>query len=131
MALIWEALEIGAEAAARTVGSKAVKTAYQGFKALLSKKLRDKSADKPSPNTSSKQSSAQRKRLKATLEKTGVHKDRDVVEAAQKLMKLVDPKNTATGKYNVQIEGGVQGFVQGNQAQVKMTFGAAPRNEKK
>jgi hypothetical protein len=38
-------------------------------------------------------------------------------------MGLVDPQQAATGKYNVQIAGNVQGLAQGDYQRVEMNFG--------
>lgn len=115
LALIWQALEMGAQAAARTVGSKAVKDAYKGFKALLRRKLPQNSAHVLS-KSSTQLSPDEKRQLKTTLEKAEVHKNRDVVDAAHKLMILIDPQNSASRKYKTQVEGNVQGLVQGDNA---------------
>ncbi|SRR6266571_1954616 len=128
--LIWQALEMGAEAAARTVGSKVVKDAYEGFRTLLRTKLPRSSSDGLSKNNA-KMSSDQKQKLKTALKEADVHKNQDIVDAAHKLMTMLDPQNASTDKYKVQIAGDVHGFVQGDHAQVKMTFGAGSAKSKK
>ncbi|HZT35218.1 MAG TPA: hypothetical protein VFA15_04810, partial [Nitrososphaera sp.] len=119
------------QAAATKVGNKAVNDAYQGLKALLRRKHKGKSSDRTLLDKGTKRSSAENARLKTALEKSDVENDPKVVEAAQKLMTLIDPKNAATGKYSLQVTGDVHGVVQGDNAQVSMTFGSEPNNTKK
>jgi hypothetical protein len=131
LTLIWTALEKGAQAAATNVGSKAVKDAYQGLKTLLRRKHKGKSPDRSLLDKDATRSSAENARLKTALEESDLHKNPKVVEAAQKLMTLIDPKNSAMGKYNLQVTGDVQGLVQGDNAQVSMTFGSDANKAKK
>ncbi len=55
-------------------------------------------------------------------------KDKAILQAADKLLKLVQPQQVGTGKYNVQI-GEAQGVVIGDQAQVEMTFGQKTKED--
>jgi predicted Zn-dependent protease len=130
LALIWSALEAGATSAAKAVGSTAVKDAYGALHALLRKKLGNKTvsvlADK-----GSKQAAGSKRQLRKALEETGAHQDREVIEAAQRVMGLADPKQAAAGKYKVVIKGDVQGMVQGANAQVTMNFGTSSTRGKK
>jgi len=131
LTLIWTALEKGAQAAASKVGSKAIKDAYQGLKTLLHRKQKGKSLDRTLLAKGAKRSSAESAQLKTALAKSDVQNDPKVVEAAQKVMTLIDPKNAATGKYSLQVTGDVQGLVQGDNAHVSMTFGSEPSKTKK
>ena len=51
-----------------------------------------------------------------------------IVQAAQALLKLIQPQQASAGKYNVQI-GEAQGTVVGDNAQVTMTFGNKPKDK--
>ena len=53
-----------------------------------------------------------------------IDQDQEIIEAAKKVMTLVQPQQAALGKYNVQITGNVQGFAQGDYQHVEMTFGS-------
>ena len=58
-----------------------------------------------------------------------VDQDHEIIEAAQRVMQLVQPQQAAMGKYNVQITGNVQGFAQGDHQTVHMTFGKEPKEK--
>jgi hypothetical protein len=132
LTLIWTALERGAQSAAQSVASKAIKDAYQAFKGLVRRKLRGKPrAHALLGKDSAEISKKQKKELKAALEKSEVHRDPAVLESAQKVMTVVDPKNAVSGKYSVRITGNVQGLVQGDNAQVSMTFGTEANKKNK
>lgn len=66
--------------------------------------------------------------LKDALVETGAEEDEAILQAADKLLKLVQPQQVGTGKYNVQI-GEAQGVVIGDQAQVEMTFGQKTKED--
>lgn len=52
----------------------------------------------------------------------GTDWDKDIILAAQKPMEQANPQQAAMGKYNVRIGGNVQGFVQGDHADVEINF---------
>jgi hypothetical protein len=127
LTLILTALGAGAAFLAQQAASEAVKDAYRALKTRLQQKFADKPeatmalakyADKPD---------VWRAPLHEALAETAADQDRELITAAQQLLALVDPRQTAMGKYNVQIAGPVQGFVQGDHAQVTMTFGDTPQ----
>jgi len=124
LTLIWTAIEKGAQGAATKVGSDAVRDAYKGFRSLLRQKLKDKSVDHTILDKHSRRSPSEKARLKTALENSEAHNDPKVVESAHKVMALLDPKNAAVGKYSVHVTGNVQGMVQGDNAQVSITFGS-------
>jgi hypothetical protein len=127
LTLILTALGTGAAFLAKQAASEAVKDAYQALKTRLQQKFADKPeatvalakyADKPD---------VWRAPVHEALTETAADQDRELITAAQQLLALVDPQQAAMGKYNVQIAGQVQGFVQGDHAQVTMTFGDKPQ----
>ncbi|MDZ8141125.1 MAG: CHAT domain-containing protein [Nostoc sp. DedQUE04] len=50
----------------------------------------------------------------------------EIIKADRELMAQVNPQKAAMSKYNTQIHGNVQGFIQGDNAQVEMTFRDKP-----
>jgi hypothetical protein len=50
----------------------------------------------------------------------------EIIKADQELIVQVNPQEAAMSKYNTQIHGNVQGFIQGDNAQVEMTFRDKP-----
>ena len=126
--LIVSALVAGATAALQETASQAVKDAYTGLKTLVQKRF----AGKPEAETAlaqhEKKPDVWKEPLTDALKQTGADKDPAVVQAAEKLLKLVQPQQVGTGKYSVQI-GEAQGVVIGDQAQVEMSFGDRPKSE--
>ena len=124
--LIQTALVAGAAAGGQAVASDAIKDTYAGLKALIQRKL----AGKPSAELALTEHETDPETWEAPLKKAlvqeQVDQDQEVLEAAQRVMKLVQPQQAAMGKYNVQITGNVQGFTQGDYQQVTMNFGDLP-----
>ena len=49
--------------------------------------------------------------LKKKLADTGADKDNEIIEKAQELLKQLEPKESAAGKFNLNIAGDVKGIV--------------------
>jgi hypothetical protein len=129
ISLILTALVSGATASVKDTASQAVKDTYNGLKTLIQNKL----VGKPDAETAlakyEKKPDAWKAALEDELKDARVAQDTAIIEAAQKLMKLVQPQQAAQGKYNVQITGNVQGFAQGDYQNVNMNFGNPPQEK--
>ncbi len=123
--LITGALAAGAAAAAKEAGKNAVKEAYNGLKTLITRKFSERK--KPEGETAlvkyEEKPEVWKEPLKDSLVESGVDKDADIIAAAQKLMALVQPRQAAEGKFNIQAES-VRGVVQAeNIGSLTMNFG--------
>jgi hypothetical protein len=121
--VIVTALATGAAAAAKETAGEVIKDAYHGLKALIQRKF----ADKPEADSilakHAEKPAVWEAPLKEALAEVAADRDAAILTAAQQLMALIDPQQAATGKYTVHIAGNVQGVVQGDHAQVTMSFG--------
>jgi hypothetical protein len=124
--LILTALGSGATASVKDTASQAVKDTYNGLKTLIHNKI----AGKPDAETAlakyEKKPDVWKAVLEYELKKAQVFQDKAIIEAAEKLMTLIQPQQAAQGKYNVQITGNVTGYAQGDHQRVHMTFGNPP-----
>jgi len=130
ISMIISALTAGAVAALQDTAGTAIKDAYQGLVSLVRTKF-----DKDSKAVAALEGHAEdpntwQKPLEKSIQESGVAEDKDVLEAAQKLLELVQSKESSS-KYDVKIEGDVQGFVQGDNAKVTMNFNEPERKRKK
>jgi hypothetical protein len=128
-ALIVSALAAGAAAALQTTAETAIKDAYQALTALLKRKF-----DKDPKATIALESHAEdpqtwQKPLEKSIQETGAAEDQAILLAAQKLLELAQSQNSSP-KYNVEVHGNVQGFVQGDHATVTMNFDETPPQRK-
>ena len=123
VSLILTALSAGVAAGGQSVVSEAIKDAYNELKTLIERKV----IGKPSTELAFTEFETDPETWKAPLKKgllnIQVDQDNDIIEAAQKLMAQVDPKQAAAGRYNVQVTGNVQGLAQGDYQQVTINFG--------
>ena len=130
--LIISALSNGAAAAAQDTVSKVIKDAYNGLKLLLQRKFAGKPHSEMILAKYEEKPQVWKEQLKQAL--TEIVTDQDIqiqiVQAAQKLMSLLNLEEAAIDKYNVQIEGNVQNFIQGDSAQVTISFGDQPLKKK-
>lgn len=125
--LILAALGAGAASGGQTIATDAIKDAYAGLKTLIQRRF----ADKPSAELALTEHETDPTTWEAPLKKAlldaEIGQDEDIIEAAQKVMTLIQPQQAAMGKYNVQITGNVQGYAQGDHQQVTMNFGNEPK----
>ncbi len=122
VSLIVAALAAGASAALKDTAGEAVKDAYAGLKSLLKRKLGDKQAAQVAIDKHEQAPEVWEKPLEAELTASGVADDKEIVEAAQRVMELIDPAGSQTGKYNVVISGG-KGATVGDHNIVHQTYG--------
>jgi hypothetical protein len=119
--LILGGLVAGASASSQAVGSEAVKDSYSALKALIQRKLAGKRDAELVLHKYEEKPEAWKEPFKETLRQTHID--------AQRLLTLVHPQQAAMGKFNVQIAGNVQGFLQGDNAHVTMVFGDQPKEK--
>jgi hypothetical protein len=122
LTLIITALVAGAAAGAQGTASEAIKDAYRGLKSLLSRKFANRPEAELALAKHEEMPQVWEAPLKDALSSVGANHDEEIVKAAQSLMALINPQLAASGKYNVQITGNVQGLVQGDHALVTMNF---------
>ena len=116
--LILAALAFGA----REVASEAIKDSYSALKGLVQRKFAGSQKAETALALYETDPDAGEGELKRLLGDTGANLDAKIIKAAQELLVHVNPQQAATGKYNVQITGKVQGYVQGDHANVTMNF---------
>jgi hypothetical protein len=121
--LILSALTAGAVTAAQTVAGDAIMDAYAELKSLLQQKFMGKQSAEVALDEHETDPTTWEVPLKKALMQAQADHDEAIIEAAQKVMTLVNPQQVAMGKYNMQITGNVQGVAQGDYQYVEMTFG--------
>ena len=123
--LILAALAFGA----REIASETIKDSYKALKGMIEKRF----ASVPEAETTlalyEKDPDAGEAQLKRLLSQTGASSDAEIIEASRSLLVHVNPQQAASGKYNVQITGNVQAYVQGDDSNVTMNFNRPPENE--
>lgn len=129
VSLIVSALTAGAVAALEETAGTAIKDAYQGLVSLLRKKNNKNSEAKAILDDYAKDPNTWQKPLEKSIQESGAAEDKDVLLAAQKILELLQSQR-AQPKYNVKIEGDVQGFVQGDNAKVTMNFSKPEKKRK-
>src|SRR5947209_68546 len=122
VSLIEGALAAGAAASAQDTAGQAVKDAYSGLKTLLSRLFAEKPKAQVIINEHEADPEPYGKPIRKLLTEAHVEQEQEILEAAQRVMNLVQPQQAALGKYNVQITGNVQGFAQGDSQHVTMHF---------
>jgi hypothetical protein len=122
LTLILTALTAGMTAAAQTVAGDAIKDAYAGLKGLLQQKFVGKQSAEVALKEHETDQTTWEAPLKKALTEAQVDQDEAIIKAAQRVMTLVNPQQAAMGKYNVQITGNVQGFIQGEQNTIIQNF---------
>jgi hypothetical protein len=127
--LILSALSAGAGAGGQSVTNNLIKDVYTGLKTLVQRKFTGKPGAELALQEHESDPQTWEVPLKKALTEAHVEQDAAIIEAAQKMMTLVQPQQAAMGKYNVQITGNVQGYAQGDHQQITMNFGNAPKDE--
>lgn len=97
--LIVTALATGAAAAAKDIGGDAIKSAFNGLKALIAKKFGAKAnVESAIASVEQKPDSDNRKGvLKEELETAGVDKDEEVLKLVQSFLALLEKNGVQTG----------------------------------
>ncbi len=111
--LIVGALAAGAAVAAKDVGKSVVKDSYDGLKQLVVNLFKQKKNDTGEMAVEKFESKPEvwKGPLEDALAETGADMDENIIKAARQLMELIEPKQAAMGKFNVQAKN-VQGVVQ-------------------
>jgi len=122
--LIVTAITKGASFVAKQIGGDAVKDAYSGLKELLKKRFTGKPPAEMALTEGEKDPETWGKPLQKAVQEAKLDTDKEVLEAAALLLKLVDPEGTAKGKYNINIRNSTMvGTVIGDYTKVTQTFG--------
>jgi len=124
--LILTALTVGAAASVKDTTSIAIKDTYDGLKALIKNKFAGKPKAEAALVDYEDDPETFENPLKKAFAEAHIEQEKEIIEAAQRLMAQVKPQQAAIGKYNVQITGNVQGYAQGDYQQVTMNFGNEP-----
>ncbi|MGI8749157.1 MAG: hypothetical protein ACR2J6_01150 [Thermoleophilaceae bacterium] len=99
--LILEALASNG-AGADTGASDEATSAYADLKGLVKRRFGGRADAEMALEQYEEKPGANRERLMEMLDSTGVVEDFEIVGAAQKVLKLVDPEGAVSGKYAVQ-----------------------------
>ncbi len=129
IALILTALGTGAAAGGQAIANEAIKDAYTGLKTLIQRKFTSNPSAELALTGHETDPTTWEAPLKKALMQAQIDQDEDVIDAARKVMILVQPQQAAIGKYNVQITGNVQGYAQGDYQQVTINFGNDPKEK--
>jgi hypothetical protein len=110
VSLIVAALAAGAVAGTQNTATEAVKDAYTGLKTLVQRHLRGHPAGEIALEQHAAKPEQWDKALEAELVEVDAGSDAPTVEAAQRLMALLDAPGTRSGRYVVDARGarGVQ-----------------------
>lgn len=120
--LIVTALASGAAAGAKATTNEAVKDAYKGLVSLVKKRFQGKSTAEMVLVEHKKEPKTWEAPLKSQLKEVDANKDEEIINAAKKLMELVNPEGSADGTYNINI-GSAYGSATGNNATVNNNYG--------
>lgn len=127
--LILTALTVGASDSVKDTATQVVKDSYNGLKALIKNKFTGRPAAETALAEHEKRPDVWKVPLEEELKETGIDQDQEIIAAAQRLMTLIQPQQAAKGKYNTQITGNIQGYIQGDYQQVIMNFGNEPKEK--
>ena len=130
LTLIVTALGSLASSGGQSFISEAAKDAYTALKTRVQQKFTGNPAAELALQEHETNPGTWELPLKQALREAQVDQDKDIIDAAEKVMTLVQPQQAAMGKYNVQITGNVQGFAQGDHQRVDMHFGIDPEEKK-
>jgi len=127
--LILSALTSGATAALSETVETVVKDAYQGLKTLIQKKFAGKPKAEMVLEEHAREPETWNKPLEKVLHEEGADQDSEIVQAAERLLELIQAQSKTGGKYDVRISGS-QGIVIGDNAQVEQHFDDLPRKKR-
>ncbi len=123
--LIVTALTAGAALGISDTASSAIKDAYAGLKALVTKRLGGRPNAELVLAKHEQAPETWRAPLMAELDEAGAGHDADLVTAAEALMHLVDQAGARAGKYTVDVRG-AQGVQIGDRNTQHNVFGTPP-----
>jgi hypothetical protein len=101
--VIETALAAGAGAGMKDTATQAVKDAYAGLKALVLRRVEDQPAGEVAVVEHEKDPEIWRAPLAKTLSTAGADQDRGLIDAAQRLLRLLDPEGARAGAYTVNV----------------------------
>ena len=127
--LIISALSAGAVAALQDTASTAIKDSYQGLVTLIKKKFNKDPKAIAILDGHAEDPETWQKPLEKSIHETGVDVDEKILLMAQKMLELVQSQSSSP-KYDVSIQGDVQGYVQGDNTKVTMNFGMSHQKRK-
>ena len=125
ISLILAALLAGVVKGAGEAAANAVQDAYTGLKDALKRRLAGKPAAQDAVEQYTNDPEAWRSNLEVHLKQAGADQDQAVLDAASKVMSLVDPAGSGMGKYTVNLAG-AQGVYVGDYGQQQNVFNAPP-----
>ena len=125
IALVVTALAAGAALGLKDTASSAVRDAYAGLKALVTKRLAGRPGAEVVLSQHEKAPQTWQAPLIAELDEAGAGDDLDLAAAARALMNLVDEAGARAGKYTVDVRG-AQGVQIGDHARQDNVFQAPP-----
>jgi len=131
IALILSALTAGAVAALQETVGTAIKDAYKGLVKLISAKFKTDAKAKAILKNFEEDPETWEKPLAKALKELEAIEDKKILATAQKLLELVQSQDPSSKKYEVRINGEVQGLIQGDHAKATMNFNEAPTKRKK
>jgi hypothetical protein len=99
--LIVAALAAGASTGLTDTVAQAIKDAYAGLKALVLRRVKDTPAGEVAVVEHEKDPDTWSAPLAKTLTAAGAARDTQLVQAAQRLLQLLDPDGARAGTYNV------------------------------
>jgi hypothetical protein len=120
--LILTALQVTSIASNLVVKNDIVKDAYVS----LRDHIRQKFVGKPGAELALSEYEADPETWEAPLKKALMQvqadQDKQIMEAAQYIMKLIQPRQASMGVYNVQVSGNAQGYAQGDYQSILTNF---------
>jgi len=125
VSLIVAALAAGAVAGAQNTATDAVKDAYTGLKDLVRRRLSGRTSGEQALAQHDDEPQQASEALEAELVAVRAGDDAAVVNAAQRLMALLDPTGARAGKYTVDLRG-AQGVQVGDHNTQTNTFSTPP-----
>lgn len=123
--LLVTALATGAAAGVGESATTAVKDSYAKLKALVAARFGDEPSREVALAEHERQPEVWRAPLAQAVADSGAATDPAVVEAAQRLLALLDQAGTRSGKYTVDLRG-AQGVQVGDHGTQTNTFNAPP-----
>lgn len=122
ISLVVSALVAGAAASVKDTSGQAIKDTYQGLKSLLLRKFADKPKAQAVLMEHEEDPETYEKPLIKALSNEHIEQDQEILEAASKIMTLVQPQQMGTSKYNIQLTGKTEGQVIGEHNQITQHF---------
>jgi hypothetical protein len=99
-----------------------VKDAYAGLKGLIQRRFHGRNEAEVALAQHEAKPEAWASALREELAQAGADRDEEILEAARRLMTLVDPPGSAAGKYRIEFTAPVQGPISGDYNTITQTF---------